>query len=82
MKKFHNINNSSLRCKKTSNSDDSPQKNQTCVFPFIVRNVTYDECTKNHDKYGRLWCATKVDESGIFVINGEEENWGYCSHGT
>ncbi len=51
-----------------------------CIFPFIIKNVTYDECTRNHDKFGRLWCSTKVDKEGMHVSDNDE-NWGYCSQG-
>ena len=36
---------------------------------------TYDSCTTDTDPDGRFWCATKLDESGVFV----DGNWGYCS---
>ena len=68
-----------LRCARTSLAEDSPQKNQTCVFPFTVGNNTYPECTRNHDDFGQPWCSTKVDSNGKHVSGSE--HWGYCDPG-
>lgn len=68
-----------LRCARTSLAEDSPQKNQTCVFPFTFGNTTYPECTRNHDEFGQPWCSTKVDSNGKHVSGSE--HWGYCDPG-
>ncbi len=64
----------SMKCVLTN--AEGPQTYKTCVFPFTVGNRTYSECTKNHDKFGKLWCSTKVNEDGKHVA--DEDEWGYC----
>ena len=64
----------SLRCAKTGLG--GPQENRSCIFPFTIENTTYNECTRNHDRFGRFWCSTKVDDFGNHVTL--EDEWGYC----
>ena len=58
---------------------------EDCIFPFIWRKITYNECTiagtgwgaaveKNHF-YGP-WCAISVNENGYVVRGG----WGKCKN--
>jgi hypothetical protein len=68
---------SSMKCVLTN--DEGPQINKTCVFPFIIGNQSYSNCTNNHDKFGKFWCSTKVNEEGKHVA--KEDEWGYCGQG-
>ena len=44
-----------------------PEANQSCVFPFLYENLTYNGCVK----YGnQSWCST------IYI--DDEEHWGWC----
>lgn len=56
-------------------TDRSP--NVPCVFPFIYQGKTYDECTRDSDPEGKRWCATKVDDDGLYIENSGQ--YGYCS---
>ena len=47
--------------------------NETCVFPFIYKGVTYRSCTSKDEN--KNWCYTEVDTNA----NGVEGKWGYCS---
>jgi len=66
-----------MKCVLTN--DEGPQINKTCVFPFIIGNQSYSNCTNNHDKFGKFWCSTKVNEEGKHVA--KEDEWGYCGQG-
>ena len=59
----------------TTDEFHSKVKNALCLFPWTFMDQTYDSCTTDTDPDGRFWCATKLDESGVFV----DGNWGYCS---
>jgi len=48
-----------------------------CVFPFTFKDVTYNGCTNVGDPEGKLWCATKVDENGSYILNSNQ--YGYCT---
>merc|ERR1711892_375403 len=48
-----------------------------CVFPFIYLNVTYTGCTNVGDQDGKLWCATSVDNNGVYKNSSTER--GYCT---
>jgi hypothetical protein len=56
-----------------------PQANKPCIFPFVIGNVTYNECTIVHDPVSRPWCSTKVNADGKHVADLNE--WGYCDPG-
>ena len=72
------IANCSLRCEKTNAK--GPQVNKPCIFPFTIGNVTYNECTKNHDPFSKPWCSTQVTTDGKHVTDVDQ--WGYCDPGT
>ena len=59
----------------TTDESASAVKNVPCIFPWNYGDQTYDSCITEDDRDGRLWCATKLDESGSIV----DGNWGYCS---
>ena len=63
-------NNYSNQCLTT---DDSPEVNAPCVFPFVFDDIMRFECITDTDPDSRYWCFTKVDDNleGI-------GNWGYC----
>ena len=67
---FHNI---YVDLCVTTNEKGSPVKGAPCHFPFVYKNFTYNDCTKEgHDAY---WCSTKVnDTTGIHIAG----NWGIC----
>ena len=59
----------------------------SCVFPFQLGDRKYYGCLEDgkfKTNYGRVWwwawCATEVDEDGIFQgsPNNFEDPWGYC----
>ena len=60
----------------TTDEPDSLVRNAPCQFPWKLGDQTYDSCTSDEDPEDRLWCATKLDESGSIV----DGNWGYCSN--
>ncbi len=64
----------SLTCAKTK--VDGTEVKKPCVFPFTFNNVTYNECTKNHDEFSKPWCSTKVGPSGEHLQNNG--HWGHC----
>ena len=41
-----------------------------------VQEVTYNGCTNASDQEGRLWCATKVDQNGDYILYSEA--YGFC----
>jgi len=47
-----------------------------CVFPFILKNVTYDGCTTKDDNEGKYWCSTKTTPTHHQI--GGKGNWGHC----
>ena len=59
----------------TTDEPDSLVRNAPCQFPWKLGGKTYDSCTTDEDPNGRLWCATKLDESGSFILG----QYGYCS---
>jgi len=50
-----------------------PKKRAPCLFPFIYKRKAYTQCT-TVENHGKLWCATKVDTQGEFVLH----EWGNC----
>ena len=64
----------SQKCKTTN--EDGPQKNRSCVFPFIYQEITFESCTNRSDPDNKFWCSTKVDKDGKHVGNRSE--WGFC----
>ena len=55
-------------------TDDSPDRNMPCIFPFRLNGKLRNSCTKEDDFEGRYWCATRTDNNLDIV----DENWGYC----
>ena len=55
-----------------------PSPNASCVFPFKLYGVTYNQCTTALNKLGDItpWCSILVDDSGEHI--GEGKNWGNC----
>eukprot|EP00808_Paulinella_micropora_P021069 g25880.t1 len=47
--------------------------NLTCIFPFTVDGITFEECTE----YGGYspWCALETDETGTFI---DGMHWMFC----
>ena len=57
----------------TTNGEESPIKGAPCHFPFVYKNITYNDCIKvDHKAY---WCSTKVNDTTGFHIGGK---WGNC----
>jgi len=69
-----------LGCITTPDRGDegsAPYANTPCVFPFVYKEESFDECTNKDDAGGKLWCSTQVDARG----KHQKGNWGYCSTG-
>ena len=62
------------RCKTTPDSLDNFQP---CVFPFIYKGVTYNECPQHSINKDRAWCPTELSNNGIFEEGSEY--WGFCN---
>lgn len=45
------------RCRQTGRG--GPQEGAPCVFPFVFRGRTFQECTSAEDPDGRPWCSTR-----------------------
>ena len=43
---------------------------ESCVFPFVYKNETYNACTGVDSDNGAKWCATEVDSDGVMVPVG------------
>ena len=50
-----------------------PSSNHRCIFPFVLNNVTYNNCALDTEGF---WCSTKVDSNGNHI--GKQGNWGIC----
>jgi hypothetical protein len=46
---------------------------------LLCQGQTYMACTNATDAGGLFWCATNVDENGVYVRHSKE--YGYCAHG-
>jgi len=57
-------------------TNGGPSSNAPCIFPFIFKGNTYNQCTLDGEDY---WCSTKVDSSGKHI--GNQGNWGVCGQG-
>ena len=53
--------NAQLNVECTRQTNDGPYYDQGCIFPFIYRGETYDDCTTVDD--GRAWCSVQVNEN-------------------
>ena len=49
---------------------------EDCVFPFIYKGQTYNECTKEESI--NRWCATSVMENGEVITNHWEDCKDSC----
>ncbi|KAM4522347.1 cation-independent mannose-6-phosphate receptor isoform 2-T2 [Odontesthes bonariensis] len=45
---------------------------EVCVFPFILMNKSYKECTDHARTDGKKWCATTANYD-------TDRKWGFCS---
>ena len=52
-----------------------------CIFPFKMKlrstssaAKTFNTCTHEKSPTGAPWCATKVDDNGVYIRG----NWGNC----
>ena len=48
-----------------------PRIGKSCIFPFIIGNNIYNDCTTDFDN--TPWCSVKVDQNNKH-ISGE---WGF-----
>ena len=66
-----------IKCNNCITTQESlgDNKDLPCIFPFIVADKTYNECTTDFDHDGKLWCATETDDSNKQVTG----RWGYCA---
>ena len=51
-----------------------PSPDKKCVFPFVFKGQTYEECTTAENN-GVHWCSTEVDSQGIHF---DDTKWGHC----
>ena len=54
-----------------------PSPNKPCIFPFMWRGETYNECPIDPDDSNQRWCSTKVDLNGKHITG--EGHWGHCN---
>jgi hypothetical protein len=47
-----------------------------CIFPFRYNGQDFSECITIDDPEYKLWCSTRVDETGEHVPDGGF--WGHC----
>ncbi|KAM6915608.1 cation-independent mannose-6-phosphate receptor [Xenentodon cancila] len=47
-------------------------EDKVCVFPFILLNKSYTECTDHERTDGQKWCATTPNYD-------KDRQWGFCS---
>ena len=52
-----------------------PQKNVSCIFPFVFKGTKYNGCIFTPDD-DNPWCSTKVNEHGHHITG--LKNWGTC----
>ena len=65
-------------CKTTMIGEVGPMLGKPCVFPFIYKGITYNECMdSDHHSTSCYWCSTKVDGNGVHIDN--EGHWGCCN---
>ena len=60
-------------------TNDSPDKNATCVFPFKFNGELKNGCITDTDPDGRYWCSTKVNPRTLEHIGGQGK-WGFCQN--
>ena len=41
------------------------QKVYNCVFPFIYKGKTYENCTADHSDNGKAWCAFYIKPGSV-----------------
>ena len=65
-------------CKTTMIGEVGPMLGKPCVFPFIYKGITYNECMDSaHHSTSCYWCSTKVDGNGVHINN--QGHWGCCN---
>ena len=62
-----------LNCSKHYTTGCQTIHGEDCVFPFIYKGQTYNECTKEESI--NRWCATGVMENGEVITN----HWEDCN---
>ncbi len=67
---------SSQQC-RVSIVENGVESLKPCVFPFVLKNMTFYGCTTYFDPDDRLWCSTKVDPATNEHI-ASPSTWGYC----
>ena len=50
-------------------TDDGPESNKLCIFPFTFKGRIYNTCITGKRRQ-RPWCSTKE--------NYEKGKWGFC----
>ena len=58
----------------TCKTNEGPDSNKPCVFPFTYGGAKYTACTEVLN-FGIHWCATEVDAIGEYI----RDKWGSCS---
>ena len=53
-------------------TESGPEPGRPCVFPFMYKGVTYNECTSV--EWDQPWCAVVVDNNQIHI----KGKWGNC----
>ena len=48
-----------------------------CIFPFIMDDLKFHNCTDHKDFDGKFWCSTKVNPNTLIHVSGQKF-WGYC----
>ena len=65
----------------TTNEEESRVKGAPCHFPFVYKNITYNDCIKvDHKAY---WCFTKINDTtgllrGTTAKRKYLGKWGNC----
>ena len=65
----------------TCGGQSDQETEESCVFPFTFRGVTYSACadwTFGGQPAGTSWCSTKVDRRGVHV----KGSYKFCSSPT
>ena len=74
---FASVDNiSGQECYVAKEKDPGVVTQESCIFPFTYKGVTYNTCTYVDHPEQKEWCSTKVDENGVHVSGGN--NWGEC----
>merc|ERR1711974_419435 len=69
-------------CQEKPESSCATKTNQTCVFPFIYKEVEYNGCAHCQGRGFCLypWCATETDAKFNYKpTSGISNYWDYCT---